>query len=228
MLHNNTRENLLQQNRGYVALVVDALYFLGLEEYATFSLAEVLRLLSPFGTSPKLVALALRDVVFQPVGRRNRLYTLPPASTVRKAAGASSDISARDLLPQEAFASLHAYRLYYHHALIARGRANHHRARLAARLGVTKQTTRHYDRKLRHIVTAWYSSKRLTEKIYADLEKNGRPHWKYRLFIKYKDMVFFAPARRQIADLWRSRGAAVEVREQVGNLYEIADYITTH
>lgn len=219
MLHNTTREALLQANQGYVALVVDALYSVGWEAFSSFSAQEAITALAAIGTPSKIIRIALKNPVFKPVGRRSAIYKLPTPTSVLEAAGGNPDRRVSDELPSAAFKSLKAYRLALHHALVTRRPGRYLRHLLARRLGVCRSTTRNYDREMHHEVTASYKFIPLTDDMLDILPEAKPQRRKYFLLIKHENKQFFAPLVQQIAAYWRLKGAGVFLVQQMGNVY---------
>lgn len=222
MLHNTTREQLLQSGNGYVALVIDAAYFMGWEAYHVFTAREIIQCLAVLHVPAKAIWIALRHSAFQSQGQRNRNFTLPAASTLRKTVGASPQETARDELDAEAFTSLKSYRMALHHALVTRRPGRYLRHLLARRLGVCRSTTRNYDRALHHVVISSYNYEPLDEAEIEKLPIEKPTSKKYFLLIKHPKEPFFAPLVRQVAEYWRSRGVAVVKVQQTANVYSPA------
>jgi len=220
LLHNTTRETLIQANRGYAALVLDAAYCMGWEAYRVFSRAEIMEILRPLGIPTKTVLVALRDPLFGGRGTRNALFRLPAASTVRKTVGGDREATARDALDKTAFASMHAYRLAVYACKVKNEPGYYTRYQLAKGLGVCKNTTRNYDKKIGHSVQAAYKFHPLSDEDIDKLPTERQPAGKYFLFVKHPNGHFFAPLLRGIALQWRAKNIAVQMVEQVGNLYE--------
>lgn len=230
MLHNTTREQLLQSGQGYVALVLDALYFVGWRPYTSFSAADAIQALNSLGTPEKIIRIALKHAVFQPAGRRSAIYKLPTPTSVLVAAGGDESKRVCDDLPAEAYKSLKAYRQALHHSLVTRRPGRYLRHLLARRLGVCKTTTRNYDRTLHHEVKPSYDYFPLDDEAIEKLPIEKPTSKKYFLLVKHKNKPFFAPLLRQIAEFWRARGVEVQMMQQTGNLYSpsalAASYIT--
>jgi len=240
LLHNTTREALLQTRAGYTALVADALYSIGFQPYHEFRLDEAITALTALKTSRKVIALGLNHELFSPRGRRYRVYTMPAPSTARKIVGAA-DLSIRDELPDSAYASLPDYRRALHHALIKRKPGLYKRYLLARRLGVCKRTTANYDRIIGHKVEAQFLSRPITA---GDID--AMPTVKIKGGKKQRWLVLVdqdgwiekeAPLVKAIALKWLKDGGRVEVKEQIANYYqpsqisryaqtEYADYLT--
>lgn len=219
MLHNTTREQLLQTNSGYVAMMIDAAYFMGWKEYATFTAQEIIDLLSTLRFPAHAVRAALHHHIFRRSAKRNAVYVLPAPSTVRKATPGTTDNPTRDELGEEAFSSLKAYRKALHKALVTRRPARYLRHLLARRLGVCKNTTRNYDRELELDPQPSFKYIPLTADRLEMLPTEKPTSKKYFLFVKRPKEPFFAPLLRQIAVDWLSKGVAVQLMQQTGNLY---------
>jgi hypothetical protein len=220
LLHNTTRQALIQANRGYAALVIDAAYFMGWETYHVFSRAQIVELLHPLGIATKAVLVALRDPLFEKRGQRNSTFRLPAVSTVRKTVQADREATARDELDQTAFASMHAYRMAVYAMKVENEPGYYTRYQLAKSFGVCKTTTRNYDKKIGHSVRAAYKFHPLSDEDIDKLPINREPPGKYFLLVKHPNGHFFAPLLRGIAQQWRAKNIAVQLIEQVGNLYQ--------
>lgn len=220
MLHNTTRETLLQSGRGSTALVIDALYLCGLKPYTQFTYSQAHEQLAWMQINPKLVRRGLADPLFSPKGRRNVIYTLPAASTARKHVNASYN-GISDDLPAEAFRSLHEYRKALHHALICRRPGIYTRGLLARRLGVCKKTTANYDKQLGHHVEPTITSQGAAE-LHLRHMSSANPQ-KRKLFLALLDaegwVDRYLPYVRAVALHWLQAGRKVEVWEQHGNRY---------
>jgi len=230
LLHNTTREQLLQSGNGYVALVIDALSYMGWQPFHSFTAKEALTILADLGTPAKIIRIALKHAVFQPAGRRSAIYKLPTPTTVLIAAEGDESKRISDDLPGEAFKSLKAYRQALHHALVTRRPGRYLRHLLAHRLGVCRSTTRNYDRELNHVVVKSYDYHPLDDAAVEKLPTVKPESKKYFLLVKHPTKPFFAPLLRQIAEHWMLKGVAVVKVQQTGNVYSpaalAASYIT--
>lgn len=195
---------------------------MGWREYTTFTAAEAANLLSPLGVSLKAIGIALKHPLFRAYGRRNRVFTLPAASSARKAVRGDENQAARDELGEEAFKSLKAYRIALHGAFVARRPGEYFRQLLARRLGVSRTTTINYDRELRHLVRPHHKFHQLTDEMIDALPDETPTRRKFFLLVKHKDKPFFAPLKKQIALYWRSMGYVVQLVEQTMNSYQPA------
>jgi len=200
--------------------VIDAAYFMGWETYHVFSRAQIVELLHPLGINTKAVLVALRDPLFEKRGQRNSTFRLPAVSTVRKASGGDREATSRDKLDQTAFASMHAYRLAVYALKVENEPGYYTRHQLAKAFGVCKNTTRNYDKKIGHCVQAAYKFHPLSDEDIEKLPTTREPPGKYFLLVKHPNGFFFAPLLRGIALQWRAKNIAVQLIEQVGNLYE--------
>lgn len=222
MLHNTTREAFLQEDRGQAALVIDALYHSGFKMFQQFNYDQAAANLAWLHVNSKLLRSALQDPIFAQKGRRNRVYTLPAPSTARKSVNArNSAIS--DILPDEAYQSVHHYRRALHFALIARRPGVYSRALLAQRLGVCKKTTRNYDRELGVYVSPTFLSFQLSWSTIGDLPSQRPAPGMTFLAIwdeKAQFISHFSPFQRQIAAHWLAKGRRVDLQEQQCNFYQ--------
>ena len=222
MLYNSTRETLLQEGSGYTALVADALYKAGFKPGQQFTANDAIEALKPLKTPPKVIRNGLYHNLFTRRGRRNMVFTMPDANEARKAVSASN-LKIRDTLPDSSFKSLKAYRVALHCALIKRRPGKYTRGLLARRLGVSKQTTRNYDKECGHVVTENHDRLPLTPNALDNLPtqkiKGGsRSRWLARIdpegFIdKYAPMV------KAIALKWQKLGFEVVILQQTANDY---------
>lgn len=218
MLHNTTRYTLLQSKNGYVALILDALYFLGWTEYTQFTYQQAFEALAPLGIYPKMLRIALKSPLFAKSGQRSAVYTLPAVSTVRKRVSASDEIADRDILPSDSFKSLKNYRMALFKAFMERRSGFHYREWLAELFGVVGATIYNYCQRLgiqrrpnilRHDLTNEWLFK-IPEYAYS-----GR----YWLHITTKNLSFDAPFNREIAFKWLKRKAKIVIMEQRENWY---------
>jgi hypothetical protein len=231
MLYNSTRETLLQEGSGYTALVADALYKAGFKSGMQFSTNDALIALKPFKTPPKVIRNGLYHNLFRRRGRRNMVFTMPEANEARKAVSASN-LKIRDNLPDSAFKSLKAYRVALHCALIKRRPGKYTRGLLARRLGVSKQTTRNYDKECGHVVSPDYT---ILPLLASDID--SMPTCKIkggtrRRWIAYDEVTGFmeknAPPIKAIALQWLKQGKNVYLYEQSSNYYRpsiLAEYV---
>lgn len=224
MLHNTTRLTLLQLNKGYTALVLDALFYLGFVEYQQFTAQQAIEALAQFGLNSKQVRIGLNHAIFGRNRYRKAVYTMPAPSSARKAVGGDTDNPTRDELPALAFSSLKNYRMALLKAFLERRPGYHFRQYLADLLGVCGATIYNYVQLLGIKVTPGIKSHALTDEWIAKL-----PTTKYQgrfwLFIQTKQKSFDAPLRLAIALTWLKRGAKVTIREQCENFYgDLAAY----
>jgi len=222
MLHNTTRETLLQSNSGYTALLIDALYFLGLETYTTFTVEQAINLLCPLGLNPRIVRIGLKHPLFKKFGQRSAIYTLPAISTCRKLLNIADDDPTSDDLPRSAFSSLKEYRKALLFALIARRPGLHYREWLAEQLGVVGGTIYNYCEQLGIIRYKNYVWHELSREWWAKLP--SRPYsGRFCLTIHTKNKVFETPLNYEIAKEWIKRKAKVLIREQIESRYALPE-----
>lgn len=232
MLYNSTREELLQAGKGYTAMIADALYSAGFPAGASFSAADAITALKPLGTPLKAIRAGLYHRIFKPRGRRHIAFTMPEPNEARIAVGASV-LRIRDNLPTSAFKSLKAYRQALHHALIKRRPGKYTRGLLAKRLGVSKQTTRNYDRASGHKVEPQLTRTPLLAYDIENLPAQKVKLKKRRSWLGKIDsegfIVAYAPSVKAIALKWIKEGFKVEILEQTANHYSLnsaLDYST--
>lgn len=222
MLYNSTRETLLQEGSGYTALVADALYKAGFNPGQQFTSNDAIIALKPFKTPPKVIRNGLYHSLFRRRGRRNMVFTMPEANEARKSVSASN-LKIRDTLPETAFKSLKAYRVALHCALIKRRPGKYTRGLLARRLGVSKQTTRNYDKECGHSVSPDYVILPLLPSDIDSMPTHKIKGGTRRRWIAYDEATGFmeknAPPVKAIALKWLSQGKKVYIYEQAANFY---------
>jgi len=222
MLHNTTRETLLQSNSGYTALLIDALYFLGLATYTTFTVEQAIEWLAPLGVNPRVIRIGLKHPLFKKFGQRGAVYTLPAISTCRKLMNVTDDDPTSDDLPALAFSSLKEYRKALLLALIIRRPGMHYREWLADMLGVVGGTIYNYCEQLgiiRHNQYIWHE---LSREWWAKLP--SKPYsGRFCLTVWTKNKVFETPLNYEIAKEWIKRKAKVLIREQIENRYALPE-----
>lgn len=223
MLYDTTRLSLLQVNKGYTALVADALAFLGFVEYQTFTAQQAIELLAQLGLNSKQVRIGLNHPIFGRNRTRSATYTLPAASTARKVAGGDSDNALKTPLPRSAFSSLKMYRMHILKAFLERKPGKHYRKFLAEMIGVVGGTIYNYVKALGIKVQKNVRSHILTPEWMSKLPSYK---WQGRFWLQIftKETVIDAPLRQEIALKWLSRGFKVAIAEQIENTYGEQSY----
>lgn len=157
VLHNITRETLIQRGRAETALVLDIMYSLNCITGKPYTVAQIVEKSSCIGVSERVIRTGLRHFCFyriavKTVGRPAMAYILPTPRQVRDFLQLYDASEASDVLPTEALKSVSSYKRHLHAAMIARltvrnsGRFKMTRAKMAARLAVTIDTIRNYEK----------------------------------------------------------------------------------
>lgn len=229
MLHNTSREYLLQAKRGNTALVLDGLYFAGWQPGEIFSYQDAYEYLSFFGASEKLVRSGLNDPLFQRQGRRSASYTLPSPEYVLNELNLL-ETPFKDELTGEAFASLAAYRRELHQRFLERAPGDYSRKLLSDRLGVSRVTTLNYEAvinkagKVKVYVEPQFSYTRITHKNIGSLPLQASPIKGCMWLEKHTAPNVIpqkAPLVRVVALEWIKAGHEVYLTKQLTNYYQI-------
>lgn len=233
-LPNAIREQLLSLHRGKAALLLDACYFVGMKPGTKFTYNELWAQIEKFEMSPRMVRDTLSDPVFIDAGTRkpkrgrpSQVYALPSVSEVAARSGIGYRYqSPSDRLSPEAFKSLRAYRLELYYRLIEREPGLYSRALLSDRLGVSKRTTRSYDKALNLQVTPRTQVLEITLSyvgiIPVERPPKGKP--RYQWLESTKDNVIVrGPLVRGLAVKWLAEGRPVWRVQQTTNHYAIAN-----
>lgn len=229
MLHNTSREFLLQSKRGNTALVIDGLLFAGWQAGEVFSFADAYEYLSFFGASEKLIRSGLNDPLFKRVGRRSASYTLPSPEYVLQALGLL-ETPFKDELTGAAFANLTAYRRELHQLFLERAAGDYSRRLLSKRLGVSRITTLNYEAAINaagsvrvHVVPQ-FSYTRITAKNINALPLKANPVKGSMWLEKHSAPNVIpqkAPLIRVKALEWIKQGHEVYLTKQLTNYYQI-------
>lgn len=229
MLNNTVREFLLQVGRGNTSLVLDGLYYAGWSSGETFSYADAYEYLSFFGASETLIRSGLNDPLFQRVGRRSAVYTLPsPTDVLSELNLPQSTIS--DQLTGDAFASLAAYRRELHQRFLERRPDEYSRVLLARRLGVSRVTTLNYEAainaagKVKVLVVPQFTYTRITHKNIGALPLQASPVKGCMWIEKHSAPNVIpqkAPLVRVVALEWLKAGHEVYLTKQLPNYYSV-------
>jgi len=229
MLHNTSREYLLQAKRGNTALVIDGLLFAGWQPGEIFSYQDAYEYLSFFGASEKLIRSGLNDPLFQRQGRRSASYTLPsPEYVLSELKLLESPF--KDELTGAAFASLAAYRRELHHRFLERAPGDYSRKLLSNRLGVSRITTLNYEAQInasgefKVYVEPQFSYTRITHKNIGSLPLQASPTKGCMWLEKHTAPNVIpqkAPLVRVVALEWIKAGHEVYLTKQLTNYYQI-------
>lgn len=229
MLHNTSKEFLLQAKRGNTALVIDGLLFAGWQPGEVFSFQDAYEYLSFFGASDKLVRSGLNDPLFQRVGRRSALYTLPSPEYVLDALNLL-ETPFKDELQGDAFASLAAYRKALHQRFLERAPGDYSRKLLSKRLGVSRITTLNYETAINKAgkVTIYkepqFSYTRITHQNIGALPLAASPVKGCMWLEKHTAPNVIpqkAPLVRYVALQWIKQGHEVYLTKQLTNYYQV-------
>lgn len=229
MLHNTSREFLLQSGRGNTALVIDGLLYAGWQPGEVFSYQDAFEYLSFFGASEKLVRSGLNDPLFKRVGRRSASYTLPSPEYVLDALKLLES-PFKDELTGEAFASLAAYRRELHQRFLERAPNEYSRKLLSNRLGVSRITTLNYEAainaagKVKVYIEPRFSYTRITHKNIGSLPLQASPVKGCMWLEKHTAPNVIpqkAPLVRVVALEWIKAGHEVYLTKQLTNYYQI-------
>lgn len=229
MLHNTSREYLLQAKRGNTALILDGLYFAGWQPGEIFSYQDAYEYLSFFGASEKLIRSGLNDPLFQRQGRRSASYTLPSPEYVLNELNLL-ETPFKDELTGEAFASLAAYRRELHQRFLERAPGDYSRKLLSDRLGVSRVTTLNYEAvinkagKVKVYVEPQFSYTRITHKNIGSLPLQASPIKGCMWLEKHTAPNVIpqkAPLVRVVALEWIKAGHEVYLTKQLTNYYQI-------
>jgi hypothetical protein len=229
MLHNTSREFLLQSKRGNTALVLDGLYFAGWQPGEIFSYQDAYEYLSFFGASQKLIRSGLNDPLFKRQGRRSASYTLPSPEYVLNELNLL-ETPFKDELTGDAFASLAAYRTQLHQRFLERAPDDYSRKLLSGRLGVSRVTTLNYEAainsagEVRVYVEPRFSYTRITHKNIGSLPLQASPVKGCMWLEKHTAPNVIpqkAPLVRVVALEWLKAGHEVYLTKQLTNYYQI-------
>lgn len=229
MLHNTSREYLLQAKRGNTALVLDGLYFAGWQPGEIFSYQDAYEYLSFFGASEKLIRSGLDDPLFQRQGRRSASYTLPSPEYVLNELNLL-ETPFKDELTGEAFASLAAYRRELHQRFLERAPGDYSRKLLSDRLGVSRVTTLNYEAvinkagKVKVYVEPQFSYTPITYKNIGSLPLQASPIKGCMWLEKHTAPNVIpqkAPLVRVVALEWIKAGHEVYLTKQLTNYYQV-------
>lgn len=233
-LPNAIREQLLSLGRGTAALVLDACYFVGIKPGTRFTYNELWAQLEKLEMSSRMVRETLKDPIFiksgihRPErGRPSQIYALPSVSDAAERSGLGFHYkSPSDRLSPDAFKSLRAYRLELHYRLIEREPGQYSRALLSERLGVSKRTTRSYDKALKLQVTPRTEIEEITLKyvgsVPVERPPKGKPRFQWLESTK-DNVIVRGPLVRGLAVKWLAEGRPVWRVQQTTNHYAIAN-----
>lgn len=229
MLHNTSREFLLQAKRGNTALVIDGLLFAGWQPGEIFSFDDAFEYLSFFGASQKLVRSGLNDPLFKRQGRRSASYTLPSPEYVLQALNLL-ETPFKDELTGDAFSNLAAYRRELHQRFLERAPGDYSRKLLSSRLGVSRITTLNYEAainaagEVRVYIEPQFSHTRITAKNIGSLPLKANPIKGCMWLEKHSAPNVTpqkAPLVRVVAMEWIKQGHEVYLTKQLTNYYQI-------
>jgi len=229
MLHNISKEFLLQAKRGNAALVIDGLYYAGWQAGEIFSFQDAYEALSPFGASQKLIRSGLNDPLFQRQRLRSASYTLPSPEYVLDELKLLEN-AFKDELSGDAFASLAAYRKALHQRFLERAPDEYSRKLLSGRLGVSRVTTLNYEAainaagKVKVYVEPQFSYTRITHKNIGSLPLQASPVKGCMWLEKHTAPNVIpqkAPLVRVVALEWLKAGHEVYLTKQLPNYYQI-------
>lgn len=234
-LSNATREHMLQRDKGATALLLDAMYSLDYNLSQYYTVAEIMFKCQELGISERLIRSALKDPVFRrgtrdTNGRPAIMYRLPSPLQVRTWYMLYDVSEHSDMLPMIAFTNVPTYRRYLHGAMIARltiangGRFKLARATMAARLAVTVDTIRKYERTFRIDVLAHITHTALNVFDFDKLPPvNTYDHSQFLLITRTDGTTRRYPLIAGIAKAAYNAGHKVIKCKQCANLYEWLD-----
>jgi hypothetical protein len=238
-LPNRLREQLLKTGRGQAVMVLDAAYHSDMKPNTKFTYDQLWANIGHFGMAPRLVRNVLADPLFIPAGhdvtgkrgRPQRVYKLPDVAHVAASSGAGFSATVlSDPLSPLAFKSLTQYRKELHYRLIEREPGQYSRALLSKRLGVSKRTTRAYDKLLDIKVTPKTMEQEIpfhyVGVIPSERPPKGAPRYQWLETVKNNEIVR-GPLVRGLAIKWLEEGHTVWRVSQTTNHYDLPNrYIT--
>jgi hypothetical protein len=181
-------EKILQTDFYHASLILRALTMAGIERGTPFTVTNALWHLhmSDIPLSKYLLYEGLKGLqalglvqtrrrMTRKRGRPALIYTLSHPEYMRKKLGIISDPGFLDEVPAESLDSVRNYRAAMHRALIARYPGQHSRAFLSSRLGVSKATTRNYEKNTDIEVLPRWGKKRITYATAFHLPEKAKP-----------------------------------------------------
>lgn len=227
-IDNASREWLLEHGHGAIALLIDALSRVWeVGRYFTFKQAQ--QQLQAFGIGHRTLRVALNyapqgkrlfslaGVLKSRVGRPAQLYELPGAAEVAQRIRLHRSPS--DYLPVAALrGGLSAYRAALHREFIKRAPGVYPRSFLARRLGISKRTSRTYDKIERITVTPNEDRERLFKPATFDMAADGQEAFHFK-WLEFEGKKY--PAARTIALKFLAEKKEVYLVTQKANRYEV-------
>jgi len=230
-------ERLLAQNRGALALVLNALYGLRRDLSGEWTIRDFLHYLEPFKISVRAIRAALADGLIECTGFDNygrgrplKLFRVPSYHDAVRAIHPERFDTIIDPLDMGDLESVHTLRIGMHRELIRREEAktrqhgrspSFSRKFLAKRLRVHRATSRRYDRPAGIYTIPQYKYTDVVET--ADLPAHAASGCQSLRAIDpiTHEILKYGPLKRSLAEHWQRRGWRVVLVTQLTNIYTL-------
>lgn len=228
-------ERLLQQGRGALALVLNALYGLREDLSGELTIRDFLALLQPFGISARAIRCALADGLIECTGvdvygrgRPIKLFRVPTYQDACRAIHPGHYDPIIDPLQPGDLETVCTLRIAMHREFIQRKETESRkhglqpsfsRKYLAQRLGVHRATVRRYDRPAGIYAIKKYKIVDVLDA--GDLPESIErgPIWLQARHPEDHQVVKEGPIKRSLAEHWQRQGWRVVICQQLTNEY---------